>query len=246
MTWIAIDCDLFDHPKMVDLPNDSARYGWLVALSKAKRQRNAGTFASAKHFTHVLGKYGKYANDYLKAGLLEKSDAGELVIHDWRKHQWAASKARLRDDDGETSSGLGVDTDETPSGQSEDSRGRSAVPVPLSVGISSGEGFGEGVGRGDPEWPAMVWLAQHKAAISEGSKLHLRLTRLVEKHGGPAVIRAMAALGDGMEANQYVLGADNALNPIPSGRRETPAESKAREIADLKAEAQRRMAASAR
>ena len=133
VTWIAIDCDLFDHPKMVDLPSDSARYGWLVTLSKAKRQRNAGSFASAKHFTHVLGRYGKYVTDYVKAGLLDRDDTGELTIHDWRKHQWASSKAKIREDDDETSSGPNVDTDETSSGHSEDSRGRNAVAVLVDV-----------------------------------------------------------------------------------------------------------------
>lgn len=237
MTWIAVDCDLFDHPKMVELlPNDSARYGWIVTLSKAKRQRNAGTFASAKHFAHVLGKYGRFVNDYIKAGLLDKAEDGTLAIHDWRKHQWAASKARLRDDDGETPSGPDVDTGETPSGTSEDSRAGNAVLSSLSVGVTSlGVGYGEGVGSDDPEWAAMVWLAEHRASISEGSKLHLRLIRLVEKHGVQSVIRSMASLGTDLEANQYILGADNALNPIPTVRRLSPAEQKKQEIEDYKA-----------
>ena len=255
MTWIAIDCDLFDHPKMVDLPSDAARYGWLVTLSKAKRQRNAGTFASSKHFAHVLGRYGRYVKDYIKAGLLELGDDGTLTIHDWRKHQWAASKARLREDDEGNSGGLNEDTGETSSGHSEDSRARNAVLSSLSVdvvtsGVGSGAGgrtrpdpiVAYGVGTGDPEWPAMVWLSEHRVPITEGGGLHRKLIRLCEKHGAQTVIRSMAALGDKLEANQYVLGADNALNPIPSAPRLSPKDQKAQSIADLKAEAQRRLA----
>lgn len=98
----------------------------------------------------------------------------------------------------------------------------------------AGNGLGSpelGVGREDPEWPAMVWLAEHRATITEGSRLHQRLIRLCEKHTAPVVIRAMAALGDDREANQYVLGADNELNPIP--QRMSAAERQEAEKAEL-------------
>lgn len=104
----------------------------------------------------------------------------------------------------------------------------------------------DGLGTEDAEWPVMVWLANQKAFIEpNGGRLHQRVSRLVDKHGAQKVIRTMAELGEGLEANQYVLGADNALNPIPSARRLSPAEQKAQEIADARAAAQRKMAVNA-
>jgi hypothetical protein len=216
VTWIALDCDLFDHPKMVDLPSDSARYGWIVTLSKAKRQRNAGSFASTKHFSHVMGKFGKFADTYVKAGLLEKADDGSLTIHDWRKHQWAASKAKIREDEGETSGGLNVDIEETLSGSKEDSRAGSAVPV---LNSSSSKGVVKG-DDDEPEFPLVQWLAKHGSYVTPGNGYHRHLITAVERHGAPAILRmfdklSRAGVVDG-DTKGFVFGATDALNPRPN------------------------------
>ena len=104
--WITVDIGLTKHPKMAQLPNDSARYGWLVSLIEAKTQRPPGAFASARHYKEVVGRFGRYLPDYIKAGLMDQNADGTLVIHDWRKHQYNVSKAKER----ETSRGHDVDT----------------------------------------------------------------------------------------------------------------------------------------
>jgi hypothetical protein len=126
------------------------------------------------------------------------------------------------------------------------------VPVPVPVPPSSsyedsGDTRADVLGdRDEPEWPVLAWLGVHKATVTpNGGGLHRIVISLAEKHGASKVIQTMAALGDDLRPNQYVLGADNALNPIPSARRETPADARKREIEDAKAEADRRIAANA-
>ena len=110
MSWIAVDVDLWAHPKMSALPNDTARYGWLVVLSQAKSQKPAGTFASEKHFKEVMGRFGRYMNDYFGARLLFTDAEGRVAINDWQKHQWAWTKQRQREDKKRTSTGHLQDT----------------------------------------------------------------------------------------------------------------------------------------
>jgi hypothetical protein len=86
MSWITMDTKLPDHPKMAALPNDTARYGWILTLLEAKEQKAPGTFATANHFRHVLGKYGRYLQDYIKVGLLDEV-GGHIEVHDWSEYQ---------------------------------------------------------------------------------------------------------------------------------------------------------------
>ena len=227
-TWFVVECGLYKHPKMAALPNDTARFGWIAVLAEAKQQRQQGTFASEAHFKEVMGRHGRQLKHYLAVGLMERSEAGRLAVHDWKQHQWAGKKAGQREDNSETNEG-----------QNEDPHARERA-VSLSVGVTPFSSIG--VARDDPEWPAMVWLGEHRASIPEGGGLHRKLIRLCEKHGAQKVIRAMAELGDNLEAGQYVLGADNALNPIPSAPRLSPKDQKAQSIAEVRAEAQRRLA----
>jgi hypothetical protein len=73
------------------------------------------------------------------------------------------------------------------------------------------------------ETDALAWLATHNATLApNGNGLHTKVCRLVETHGVPAVIRAfeeLAADGRATEPRQYILGADDILNPLPSTRR---------------------------
>lgn len=116
MSWITVDIDLPKHPKLAELPNDTARFGWLAVLCEAKRQRNAGAFASDRHFREVLGRFGKYLPDYLAARLLERHEDGSLAVHGWQQYQWAVKKQRQRGDiegtlGGQKGAKKGTDTD---------------------------------------------------------------------------------------------------------------------------------------
>jgi|SRR3990167_1541617 len=132
MPWIAIDVNLAEHPKMLALPSDVARYGWVLTLCAAKRQKRPGQFASELHYGGVLHRHAKYLPDYCRVGLLERHEDGSLHVHDWQRYQWAATKARQREDRSETSEGHG-----------EDSRAGNAVPVPVPVRSSTEGGPGE-------------------------------------------------------------------------------------------------------
>lgn len=98
---LLVSSRLPDHPKLVELGSDSARWGWLVVLCEAKRQRPAGRFPSRVVLAHLLGRYAKYIPAYVQAGLLHEAPAlcdrcrssvgdvsdGVLVVHDWAAHQ---------------------------------------------------------------------------------------------------------------------------------------------------------------
>lgn len=96
MAWITIDVGLPDHEKMAGLPSDSARYGWIVTLTKAKLQKRPGVFASDRHYKEVVGRFGKFLSHYLAARLLERHDDSALAVHDWQRHQWSIRQAQHR------------------------------------------------------------------------------------------------------------------------------------------------------
>lgn len=126
-----MDTGLPNHAKMAALPNDTARWGWLLTLCEAKEQRKPGTFASERHYRHVLARHGRFLPDYVRAGLMDKAEDGSLAVHDWQRHQWAAAKAAQR----ETPAGQPQDIPETSLGQKEDAS--RAVIVPVLVDSSS-------------------------------------------------------------------------------------------------------------
>ena len=100
--WVAVDATVRKNAKIVSLPSDTARWGWIAGvLGEAKLQRPQGRFVSREHLLEAVGRFGRYVPDYLRAGLLEQAPAlcswcrprwpdvrdGELVIHQWAKHQ---------------------------------------------------------------------------------------------------------------------------------------------------------------
>jgi hypothetical protein len=100
-----------------------------------------------------------------------------------------------------------------------DMQARSVSPPLYSTSTSTSTE--EGVQGGEPdETPVIAWLAQAGAYIApSGAGLHGKVIELVQRHGCPAVIAAMATLPAGLSARQYVFGAGNALEPIPTGRK---------------------------
>lgn len=198
MSWITVDTALPNHRKMADLPSDAARWGWLVSLCEAKEQRTPGTFASEKHYRHVMPRHGRFLPDYLRVGLMDKGDDGTLHVHDWRKHQWAAAKGHQRD------------KAKTSDGPKDDPRALS-----LSLSMSKDEVEDETV--------VLAWLAKVGATVQpDGNGYHRELVRFIARQGASAVLEAMKAryaAGD-RSARQLIYGAQNDLEQIhrPSGK----------------------------
>lgn len=148
-----------ENPKIIDLPNDRARWGWVVMLGKAKLQRPAGRFASLRVLEAVLGDYRRYIPDYQVVGILHTAPAlcedcadpsikdGELVIHNWEVNQSRSQKWRrdngltsghgnLRGNNGET---LGETTGKHPHAGARASQSQS-----IEISPSGDRGVGEG------------------------------------------------------------------------------------------------------
>ena len=211
MSWIAVDTGLGNHHKMAHLPSDAARWGWLLTLCEAKEQRKPGTFASEVHFRYVLARHGKYLPDYIKAGLLDKSEDGTLTVHDWQKHQWAAAKAAQREDIPKTPLGHSEDIPKTIEGQKEDAS--RAVSVPVLVDVTT-----EGV-QGEP-FPAIDAEAQtflegitHRLIRQAGDKQLAEYDRQIADHGLAAVISAY------QRCAKAIRGTPTATQLVWSGRK---------------------------
>lgn len=141
MPFAIVDCGLLNHPKVVALPSDTARLGWVAVLLLAKQQVQPGGFASAKHFRHVMGRYGRFLPNYIAERLLDEDPDGRLLVHDWRDYQRDKTdntsaerqrRYRERHGGGNGESNGGVTPSVTPSPNAPHAGGR-AVPVPVSV-----------------------------------------------------------------------------------------------------------------
>jgi hypothetical protein len=86
-SWFAVAVGAVDHPKLLGLRSDEARWAWLVVLSAAKRQDPEGGFASLDHVRHKLGSYAQHADELLEVGLLDRLATGSIVVHDWSDWQ---------------------------------------------------------------------------------------------------------------------------------------------------------------
>ncbi len=93
--------------KLAALPSDTARLGFFyVVLPEAKQADTPGQFVSVAHFKELAGRFARYADDYLRVGILERAGklcercaprwtglkAGSLVVHDWHDHQYDPRK----------------------------------------------------------------------------------------------------------------------------------------------------------
>lgn len=82
------------------------------------------------------------------------------------------------------------------------------------------------VGLSDYEGLVFGFIAQHGASIREDSPLGRRLLGLMERRTPEAVLKeatAMAQIEDVMSDRQWVLGLENGLEAIPSGRKSVDA-----------------------
>jgi hypothetical protein len=218
--------------KLADLPSDRARVAWLDLLLEAKIQRPEGTFGSLNH----LRLSAKHRRDcipaLLDAGLLHAAPAmcskcrerfgdvgpNAIVVHDWHDYQepsrwtqWRAGKGKP--DDGPSAPGSAT-PDAPPLAPSD---APNVHPLRARAGASAS--VSESTSEPDGVLAVLSWLAGRRVSVSEASRTHIDLARLVDQHGPAAVIAAMGSLeGDLRDGPQFVYGARKALNPIPDVR----------------------------
>lgn len=99
--WIKVKVGTRRSPKLAALPSDTARLGYFYTLLEAKVQRSMGVFGSSFHFEDVMGRFGPFLADYVKAGLAHIAPdlcpectarhralpKGVVVIHDFLREQ---------------------------------------------------------------------------------------------------------------------------------------------------------------
>ena len=212
---VLVSARIADHEKLIHLPSDAARWGWIVVLGRAKLRRPAGVFPSRSVLAHDLGRYARFVDDYLRVGLLEDHD-GAMVVHDWSKHQerrvdpTAAERQRRHR---EITSPVTL--------RPGDPRGRaSALSPSLSQSQETSQRNGTAVPAREPEDPALDFLAAIGAHVApDGNGIHRKLVDLVRRRGSDVVL---AALGELYEADphasgrQLVFAAENALDRPPT------------------------------
>jgi hypothetical protein len=100
--WIAIDVDIRKDDRLVDLPSDSARYGYIAGvLAESRLQDPRAVFPSRAVLAESIGRFDRFVPKYLEVGLLhqvphrcepcnrEYGDLrrGAIVVHNWHGKQ---------------------------------------------------------------------------------------------------------------------------------------------------------------
>lgn len=210
--------------KIVHLPSDRARWGWIIVLGRAKLRRPAGEFPSRAVLAHDLGWHARFIPDYLKAGLLEDHD-GRLVVHDWQKHQGRRSEIPVPGRERTAKWRRERDGDVTPSTSQSDatvtqpSRARASALSPslsLSPETSPRNGTAVPAPEDEPEAPAIAYLASVGAHVPpNGNGIHRKLIELVRRRGLDRVLATLEELHEqdfAASGRQLVFAAENALD----------------------------------
>lgn len=101
--WIKLKVGTGTSEKLAELPDDSARWGYIRLLLAAKTQRRMGVFVNRALVEDVLGRHGAYLDAWLGVGLIHIAPAlcegcagrhaqdqlrgGEVVVHDYLREQ---------------------------------------------------------------------------------------------------------------------------------------------------------------
>lgn len=237
--WVAVKATIRKSDGIVALPNDSARWGFIVALGETKLYGRQGSM-TPEQWPELMGRFARYLDDYIRAGLVHRMpswchdracmrgrgpfDDGRLVIHQWPAHQreharrQAEYEQRLTDapTDGWTDAGTDVGLTSIHAGAGALSPSPVVVPV---INPRPGEPYQ--VADDGPEGPVLSWLAQRGIGIAPtGSGFHRKLVLLVERHGTDRVTEALAsAMAAGARGERAVVfGAENLLDPVPSAK----------------------------
>lgn len=237
--WVAVEATIRRSPKMTGLPNDTARYGWIVALGEAKLLQRSGAFLPGQ-WEEVMGRYTRHKAEYVAAGLLHVTPCvcpetkcmrgrgpypdGTLVVHKWgvyqREHAVRQANYLSRQSDAESDALSDVESD-----AESDALSRAVSPVHSPVSSTNlRDGYQVPDDPGD-EFPVLEWMAQNGAAVAaNGNGFHRRIVVMVGRYGAERVRRAMAdVMAGGAKGDRaLIFGAENLLDPIPSGKPTKP------------------------
>lgn len=240
--WVAVEATIRKSTKMVGLPSDSARWGFIVALGEAKLYGRQGSISPAQ-WPELMGRFSRYLDDYIAVGLIHRMPDwcrdracmkargpfpdGRLVIHHWPTYQreharrQAEYEARLADVETDAATDVLTDADT-------DIPSRALSPSPVVVPVTNPrprEPYQ--VADDGPEGPVLSWLATQGIGIApDGGGFHRKLVMLVERHGSERTRTALSdAIAQGARgARAVVFGAENLIDPPPSknGQASTP------------------------
>jgi hypothetical protein len=247
--WVAIEAAIRVNHKLVALPSDSARWGWVCLLGEAKQQRPAGTFRSLAHLREAAGRFARFIPKYQEQHLLETAGAlcgrcekrwpaipdGVVVVHDWALHQRDPGSAE-RSADWREAQKQGTD-ERTPNekrtlGDTDHSRALS-----LSMSTSESEtkprdGY-QAARPSDDVWRISQVVEELVGSFpySRGSRVFDLMAEDVAVLTAPKVEAAYRAIraeyaGEPMDAAGIVFGAHKRLFPIPDAPRTGKAAAK--------------------
>jgi hypothetical protein len=247
--WVAVEAAIRVNHKLVALPSDSARWGWVCILGEAKQQRPAGAFRSMAHLREAAGRFARFIGDYQKQGLLEASAAlcvrcakrwpsatdGMIVVHDWHVHQVDPGAAKRAKDWREADERTDTERETNEKSSFVDTDPSRALSLSLSTSLS----------ETNPREPYQVPTAADDVwrvvgviedlvgsfGYSRGSKVFDRMADDVAQLGPDRVETAYRSLraefaSDPMDAAGIVYGGHKRLFPIPDGPRPSKAAAK--------------------
>lgn len=240
--WVAVEAAIRVNHKLVALPSDSARWGWVCILGEAKQQRPAGAFHSLAHLREAAGRFARFIPDYQRAHLLEtapdlcdrcakkwpKADAGTLVVHDWHVHQVDPGAAKRAKDWREGADRTGAERETNEISSFVDTDPSRALSLSMSTSLSETQpGDGYQVPRdGDDVWETAVLIESLVGTFpySRGSRVFDLMVDDVRTLGREKVADAYRSLRaeyatEPMDAAGIVFGAHKRLFPIPDAPR---------------------------
>jgi len=240
--WVAVEAAIRVNHKLVALPNDSARWGWICLLGEAKQQRPAGSFRSASHLREAAGRFARFIPKYTEQHLLEIAPAlcprchkrwpgvpeGTVVVHDWHAHQrdpGAADRAKDWRDNAERTDDEREPYEKRTRGDTDHSR---ALSLSMSTSDQPDEESGYQVPRASDDLWSVVQVVEDLIGpfgYSRGSPVFEKLAADVASCGVERVVTTYRALRseystEPMDAAQLVYGGHKRLFPIPDAPRQ--------------------------